>query len=1132
MLPCLRFLRVRHFGNYWKNAYDQNRSIEGHTQASKLSNNGNLTLGTRTTARNRNARTSPPAARRRLFAALLAATLPTFLPFSMTGCRRGFHYQTADRDAYCLVAAKGAGPNWDVEPDFRISPDPRSRFSDPSCRVDPSLPSAAPVLYGYDVPDLSTSEAQPRDLLLRDRDQYEGRPIEPTDSDYSAEEVVPEPISGSSRKVSLRGQATKRQTEVVSLAPPGGSSNQRQLGASYQGVSTASANDYAGDSDATVQLASPILTALIRQDSSEQDIASLPLDERNERDEAFTLRINRIPEAAWDSLPNSCKRRMLEFDTVRGEYYRTYNTETTEDQLDASKRVTLENILELALINNRDYQTRKEALYRTALRLSFQQFQYELRPFSRGNGTDLGYVHNRVGGIEVNRLSTPSRLGFQKSLYTAGNLVTRFANDVVLTFNGASGYSSSVGSELLLDLSQPLIQRDVQFEPLTQSERDVVYAARDYVQFRKRLFRDLAVRYYNLLLTYRRIAIDTQDYFSNLRGYNRAAALERVGEIPRFQVDQFEQNALSSRGSLVNSCNSLEGALDRLKISVGLPTELPLNLDLSELENLTLRDEVAVVEEQVQRKLDYVLQQLNRNGPRAAITSAAELLRRMQNLEDLRARLGQGDPALLEQVNFNLRRLEMEGLRIDALDALDEVAKVTEQIASQTMQAQIYGRSQEYGAALIASIETELELYVVQLARIRGESGADDSASNRARQLSMQLSDLSQRFVIVKQTHDENVDLTDVLLELLPKVILEMDEIVSELRRLERRVTRELIQSGIDVASEDTHWKNVTLLVVEQGQVVLGRASQGLVQIQVDADEAILTALVQRLDLMNQRGELADRWRDIKYTGDSLKSAVNVRGTQSLRTPAGGNKPLDFSFDDSTTTLGLEFDTPLNRRAERNAFRLALINYNAALRNVIEAEDTIKLEIRDDLRSLDLDRNQYEISIASAALAYERVVSTRLQLILGSRNVSARDFLEAQQAYTRSLSSVAQQHIGFLVDRIEFFLDLEQMQVDQLNFWPDLREEKYPFLPNLDFAGTVPRPYGSLSAGPWYSKCMQRMKHAGGGYAISHRDAFESTQEQKQNSQNQNNFGEEVQPLPLPPLVPELELPMPLPLPK
>ena len=160
------------------------------------------------------------------------------------------------------------------------------------------------------------------------------------------------------------------------------------------------------------------------------------------------------------------------------------------------------------------------------------------------------------------------------------------------------------------------------------------------MRFRKQLFRDLANRYYNLLLTYRNIAIDTQDYFSNLRGFNRADALERVGEIPRFQVDQFEQNALSSRGSLVNSCNALEGDIDRLKLFIGLPTELPLNLDLAELESLTLRDESAVVEEQIRRKLAYVQQQEQRYGAAVAVTAAAELIRRTQNLQRLATRQG------------------------------------------------------------------------------------------------------------------------------------------------------------------------------------------------------------------------------------------------------------------------------------------------------------------------------------------------------------------------------------------------------------------------------------------------------------------------------------------------------------
>ena len=50
--------------------------------------------------------------------------------------------------------------------------------------------------------------------------------------------------------------------------------------------------------------------------------------------------------------------------------------------------------------------------------------------------------------------------------------------------------------------------------------------------------------------------------------------------------------------------------------------------------------------------------------------------------------------------------------------------------------------------------------------------------------------------------------------------------------------------------------------------------------------------------------------------------------------------------------------------------------------NLMAAEGSIKLDVREDLRQLALDRNQYTIAVASAVLAYERVINTRLRLQL------------------------------------------------------------------------------------------------------------------------------------------------------
>ena len=191
---------------------------------------------------------------------------------------------------------------------------------------------------------------------------------------------------------------------------------------------------------------------------------------------------------------------------------------------------------------------------KTALRLTLERYAYDLKFASLGNGASVDYEHNRIGGETVNSLSIPSGVLLEKTLASGGNLILGFANSVLLTFNGPTEFTEDVSSELVGQFTQSLLQRDVVFESLTQSERDVVYAARSFARFRKEFFRDLATQYYHqLLLTYRDIEIDAQDYFSNLRGFLQAGAEYRAGRLPRFQVDQFEQDALSSRSVLIST---------------------------------------------------------------------------------------------------------------------------------------------------------------------------------------------------------------------------------------------------------------------------------------------------------------------------------------------------------------------------------------------------------------------------------------------------------------------------------------------------------------------------------------------------------------------------------------------------
>ncbi|MCA9140041.1 MAG: TolC family protein, partial [Planctomycetales bacterium] len=272
--------------------------------------------------------------------------------------------------------------------------------------------------------------------------------------------------------------------------------------------------------------------------------------------------------------------------------------------------------------------------------------------------------------------------------------------------------------------------------------------------------------------------------------------------------------------------------------------------------------------------------------------------------------------------------------------------------------------------------------------------------------------------------------------------------------------------------------------LIEQSERFRKAAGGGLVPIEIEMDDAMMTALVQRFDLMNQRGILADNWRLIKYAADDLRSVLNLNATQSIRTSPVQNQPFDFNFDDSRTTVGLTLDLPFNRRAQRNRFRSSLFTYQRTLRNVMQLEDNIKLSIRRDLRALKLNGRQYENDVAGAALASERVTGTELEVRGGF--ATSRDFLESQQAYVQAISGVASDHVNYIVGRLGLFLDLESLTVDDNGFWDKLYDENYQPIPELQLPGYARPGYGELHPKLKYSWRIQRMRCVPDGVSMIH----------------------------------------------
>jgi len=936
-------------------------------------------------------------------------------------CSRNRHHLRADRDTYNVLREKTCWRPWQLPGSYTVNADPRSRMFDPSDPNDPMLPHPGPHLYSYQLPQLSeswdTTSEQPEPIPL------------PPPSEIPSEILEPEPAeSADSAGYPVRLASAVYETNGIRRLP------------------VLDEND--GGENAEDPPSSPKPYA--------------------ETEEGLT--IQPVPRAYWDAIPQACLSRMLEFESVREEYRSTFGSDPPETLRDPSRKLTFNNIVELAYLNSREYQTQKETLYIVAMALTLERYQYLCKFSSIGNGALVDYDHLRTNGATVDTLSTPSSLRADKMLAFGGTFVTNFANNIVLTFNGPQGFAESISSDLLYEFTQSVFQRDIVLEDLIQSERNVVYAGRNFARYRKQFFFDLAVTYYEQLLSgYRQIEINTQNYFAKLRALEQAEeevrAAVRTAQ-SRVQIDQIEQGMLDGRRTLIGTCNVLETRLDRLKLTLGLPTETPINIDLRELEMLTRRDEIEVAGETIQRARERVDAQLASESPdrEEILSTAVALLERILDWMQLRKQIGQ------EGANERELRVLRAYLRVD--EAYEAVDRAQQQLAAMTQSVPPAPPVNVFQGTM-NMVQARLEVVARQLQL------ADELAEH-----------LDQRGVVLAN-YVVLRDRTDAILERVARFLQgdgnedlkalqpDAEAILQELEGLDATTARRVIrvpETRPDARAE----LQQTMREVQQLLETSDRLTsdlQGLPTVDLSVDDAMVTALVQRFDLMNERGSLADNWRDIKLAADDLKSRLNLRVAQRFPVTR-NNRPFAFSFDDSRTELRASLDLPLNRRQQRNGFKRSLINYQLGRRRLMALEDNIKFDVREDLRQLALDRVQYDIDVVSAALARNRVYSTQLAFALGqAEGVSARDFLEAQDTYRRELSTVANRRFGYIANRARLALDLELMMLDDTGLWPELNNEDYQ--PRFDpiFPFDADPTYGDLPPGVCPSKKIKRLLH-------------------------------------------------------
>jgi outer membrane protein TolC len=199
-------------------------------------------------------------------------------------------------------------------------------------------------------------------------------------------------------------------------------------------------------------------------------------------------------------------------------------------------------------------------------------------------------------------------------------------------------------------------------------------------------------------------------------------------------------------------------------------------------------------------------------------------------------------------------------------------------------------------------------------------------------------------------------------------------------------------------------------------------------------DEAVDTAMLNRLDLATSTDRVDDAVRKVVIAEDNLGAELNLVAKADIDS-TGRTRFARLPVHLGDYSLGLEADLPLDRLAERNAYRESLISLTQAERQYDLDRDNIALGVRQAYRQLDEAAQRYIIQKNSLELAQKRVESTTMLLEAG--RATTRDLLESQDALLEAQNSLTAALVDHAISKLNFYRDIGVLQVKPDGMWQE-----------------------------------------------------------------------------------------------
>ncbi len=685
-------------------------------------------------------------------------------------------------------------------------------------------------------------------------------------------------------------------------------------------------------------------------------------------------------------------------------------------------RIRMDQAVELGLYNSREFQDRREDLYLSALPVTLQRYTFAAQAVAASEA--ILSVAGQETGAPGTRLNVNSTAGLSRRFSTGAELLVQLANQVVVDLSG--GQPTISVSTLGLSLAVPFLRGGgfaVTLEPLTQAERNLLYAIRSYARFRSVFFvavtgqgdytnnpyglqglsqnlgrgigANLTANPVGYLPTILRSAILNNER-NNLASFDYYLklfrSLEEGGIVTKLQVGRIEQQQLSGRATVLLRSQEYLDNIDNFKLQLGMPATVPIELDESPLRPVRahLKKIEAVYAEL--RDAEDAAAKLDPDAPAGTFREGWTKL-----LTD--SPLARGTTLAKEYAEWLAAKKGKTDEQLEAeLTALRARRRVLLEERDRKLQAKQTADAEQAG---VNTLDTEYDRLRFELALRRAERR--------------------------EWAKEPDADKKKVAKALVLRDVLNFGTLVVVPARNER------------LADLRDRWAPVPPILIDDVDVVAAPLDVGL-------EKVAAVALNNRFDLMNARAQVVDSWRQVTVTANSLQGVFDVQYDLATNSPLGRGQTLAVGGSRTLNQVRMRIEPPFVRREERNNYRAALVAYQRQRRNLMAFEDNIATDVRTDLRAVRQLEQTLGVQQRAVELAYQQVDNARGTLLAppdprvdasAAAAAQTEQLLQVQAALVRAQNDLYSTWVRYLTARMNLYLDLELLTLDARGLWCD-----------------------------------------------------------------------------------------------